>query len=704
MDAALLTKLEQEHGLQPGLLRAVMMQESGGVANAVSPRGAKGWFQFMPDTAKEYGVADPTDFTQAATGAAKYLGRLQRQFGSIEDTLRAYNWGQGNLRAYHSGKRKDMPQEAAEYPQKVLARLEQDGPPQLELDDPPDFDLPPDVEHPALKSGETPGPRDYQKELDNMPGTTLFPLAGSVVGGTMGAVAGAPTVVGSVPGAAIGGTLGAMLGHGLAIRTSDAPIEEKAKYLLKKFNIEATMNVLGTKGVQALTNVLAKTPAERLALEEWFRINGSKVAPVAEGVELSGRAGAVHRAAQRDMEKTIDEAIGVQLQRLNSGGTPTDMGMVFQSAYRDVLGRINKEHDTLFAPFRHGTPMGDALTAPTANLRTIAGQVLQGFKDTKTTNKAAAAGADVVAIVQDLAKGKAVPLATLVAQKRALGQTANWETVAGSVDNSIRKKLYDALDEAIEAKLGATHPALLTQWNSANATASRTLGIVNDTMIQRLASSEKMDPIKVTEFVAEKASPATMLAYKKALGEMVRRGSLTKEQNAYLIDHVRRNWIEQNMSTSKGAADVYEAIHGTGKNAEAVDAFNAVFNGSPLKATLEEAAKAAHAVRKYAERIPGQTGSAGEYVTGGTLGTAVGGPAGGTIATAAVYLTNVIPKALAKSALNNDKMLRNKARFVINWMNSASSNDLKSIAKGNLTVMPANVAKIYFELQGEVNE
>jgi hypothetical protein len=666
----------------------------------------------MPDTAREYGVNDPRDFGQSANGAAKYLNKLYTQFGDWEQALRAYNWGQGNLRNYQAGKRKDMPREAAEYPRKVLARMEKPIP-MGEVPDIPDMlDIPdiPDEIPDALKSDST--PRNYQEELDKLPGTTLFPLAGSVVGGTMGAVAGAPTVVGSVPGAAIGGTLGAMLGHGLAIRTSDAPIEEKAKYLLKKFNIEATMNVLGTKGVQALTNVLAKTPAERLALEEWFRVNGSKVAPLPEGASMSGRAGSVYRSAQHNMEQTIDEAIGVQLQKLNSGGTPTDMGNVFQGAYRDVLGRINKEHDTLFAPFRHGTPIGDTLTTPTSTLRTIAGQVLQGFKDTKTTNKAAAAGADVVAIVQDLAKGKAVPLATLVAQKRALGQTANWETVAGSVDNSIRKKLYDALDEAIEAKLGATHPSLLTQWNSANATASRTLGIVNDTMIQRLASSEKMDPIKVTEFVAEKASPATMLAYKKALGEMVRRGSLTKEQNAYLIDHVRRNWIEQNMSTSKGAADVYEAILGTGKNAEAVDAFNAVFNGSPYKATLQEAAKAANAVRKYAESIPAQTGSAGEYVTAGTLGSAVGGilgggggaALGGTAATAAVYLTNVIPKVLAKSALNNDKMLRNKARFVINWMNSASSNDLKSIAKGNLTVMPANVAKIYFELQGEVNE
>ena len=42
---------------------------------------------------------------------------------SKEDVLRAYNWGPGNVHRHKSGKRKDMPKEAQEYPHKILKQL-----------------------------------------------------------------------------------------------------------------------------------------------------------------------------------------------------------------------------------------------------------------------------------------------------------------------------------------------------------------------------------------------------------------------------------------------------------------------------------------------------------------------------------------------------------------------------------------------------
>jgi hypothetical protein len=709
MDAALLAKLEAEHGLQPGLLKAVMMQESGGDPNAVSKAGAKGWFQFMPDTAKEYGVTDPTDFTQSATGAAKYLSRLQSKFGNIEDTLRAYNWGQGNLRAYQKGKRTDMPTEAAEYPQRVLARLEGgDAPPEFETDDPPEFELPPDVMHPALKSA---GPvKDWQAELKNAPGTSLLPLVGGVGGSMIGAAAGAPTVVGAIPGAAAGGTLGAIMGHALAIRNHEAPVEEKLKYLVGAFNMEALMNMAGTKGIQAIQNVLARTPKDRAAIVDWFRKNGSEINP--EVYDMSGRATRVYKSAEDDMATTIDESLGSTMRSLNQGGTPTDMGVVFQTAYKDAVEKVGQSHETLFAPFKHGTTVGNSLTVPTTSLRDTAKEVLQQFKDIKSTNKQAGAGADVVAIVKDLASGKAAPLATLVAQKRALGNTANWDAVQGGVDNSIRMKLYKELDGAIEAQLAKTNPAMLAQWNTANATANRQLGILTDTMIKKMAADEKVNPMLVTEFVAKNASPSAVTAYKKALGLMQAKGSITKEQNVYLMDHVRRNWIELNMSDSKKAAQMYDSILGSGKNAEAVDAFNAVFSGSPYRTVLEETARAAHALRQYGARIPASSGSSGEYVTGMSLGGLAGGmvagpggaAAGSTLAGALVFLTNAVPKAMAKAQLRNDHAVRNQIRYVSNWLNQASPSDLKSVAAGNFSTMPANVYRAYNAVEAYSNE
>jgi len=96
----LFSSLEMQNGLQPGTLKAVMNQESGGNPNAVNPKsGAQGAFQFMPATAKQFGI-DPFNFNQSAWAAAKYLGQLKNQFGNNEMALAAYNWGPGNLQKY----------------------------------------------------------------------------------------------------------------------------------------------------------------------------------------------------------------------------------------------------------------------------------------------------------------------------------------------------------------------------------------------------------------------------------------------------------------------------------------------------------------------------------------------------------------------------------------------------------------------------
>lgn len=92
-----LNELEAQHGLPSGLLSAVLNTESAGDPNATSPKGARGLFQFMPETAQSYGI-DPLDPVQAARGAAQMYSDLNKQYkGDLPSMLAAYNWGSGNL-------------------------------------------------------------------------------------------------------------------------------------------------------------------------------------------------------------------------------------------------------------------------------------------------------------------------------------------------------------------------------------------------------------------------------------------------------------------------------------------------------------------------------------------------------------------------------------------------------------------------------
>lgn len=79
------------------LLAAQLQQESGFDPNAVSPAGAQGIAQFMPETASAYGLTDPFDPTASIYAEAHLMSDLYNQFGSWSAALAGYNWGAGNL-------------------------------------------------------------------------------------------------------------------------------------------------------------------------------------------------------------------------------------------------------------------------------------------------------------------------------------------------------------------------------------------------------------------------------------------------------------------------------------------------------------------------------------------------------------------------------------------------------------------------------
>ena len=92
-----LSEVEAKYKLPKGLLHAQMQAESGGNPNAVSRKGAQGIMQFMPDTAKQYGI-DPLDPIQSIDGAGRMMREMLDQTGNLRGAVAAYNWGIGNVK------------------------------------------------------------------------------------------------------------------------------------------------------------------------------------------------------------------------------------------------------------------------------------------------------------------------------------------------------------------------------------------------------------------------------------------------------------------------------------------------------------------------------------------------------------------------------------------------------------------------------
>lgn len=74
------------------LFQAMIEAESSYNPTAVSPKGAYGLGQLMPDTARALGV-DPQDMLQNLDGAARYLLAQLAEFQSVDLALAAYNAG-----------------------------------------------------------------------------------------------------------------------------------------------------------------------------------------------------------------------------------------------------------------------------------------------------------------------------------------------------------------------------------------------------------------------------------------------------------------------------------------------------------------------------------------------------------------------------------------------------------------------------------
>ena len=109
------------HGVDPKLVFAVMNQESGFHERATSPKGACGYMQLMPGTARRFGVTNIYDPAQNIDAGTKYLRFLLDLFhNDVSLALAGYNAGE--YRVIREGYRVPAIRETQDYVRLISSR------------------------------------------------------------------------------------------------------------------------------------------------------------------------------------------------------------------------------------------------------------------------------------------------------------------------------------------------------------------------------------------------------------------------------------------------------------------------------------------------------------------------------------------------------------------------------------------------------
>ncbi|RLC29260.1 MAG: hypothetical protein DRH37_07875, partial [Deltaproteobacteria bacterium] len=98
---AVIRQAAHRHQIDPALIQAIIMAESGYNPRAVSKKGARGLMQLMPRTAEALGVKDSFNPEHNVNAGVAYFKKLLIQFdGDVRLALAAYNAGSCKVRKY----------------------------------------------------------------------------------------------------------------------------------------------------------------------------------------------------------------------------------------------------------------------------------------------------------------------------------------------------------------------------------------------------------------------------------------------------------------------------------------------------------------------------------------------------------------------------------------------------------------------------
>ena len=107
-----------------------------GMKAGISPKGAAGFWQFMPQTARDFGlrvdgdIDDRNNMRKSTIAAAKYIKSLYREFDSWTLAAAAYNIGEGSLKRQINRQNQDnyfkmkLNRETASYVYKLISMKE----------------------------------------------------------------------------------------------------------------------------------------------------------------------------------------------------------------------------------------------------------------------------------------------------------------------------------------------------------------------------------------------------------------------------------------------------------------------------------------------------------------------------------------------------------------------------------------------------
>jgi soluble lytic murein transglycosylase-like protein len=97
--AALIDSLSSAHGVDAGLVKALIKVESGYRVRARSSKGAMGLMQIMPETARQYSLKNPYDPKGNLEAGIAHLASLLSRF-DVAVALAAYNAGEAAVQRF----------------------------------------------------------------------------------------------------------------------------------------------------------------------------------------------------------------------------------------------------------------------------------------------------------------------------------------------------------------------------------------------------------------------------------------------------------------------------------------------------------------------------------------------------------------------------------------------------------------------------